>query len=800
MTTTKDLFYSGKVREEQLVGENNFFKSNNEIVQYQKKQERFLSNIDFATASNFTKFGSAEEYYKNAISYINADYPFDNAKEKKIQWINELNDLEYYIFLNEYPRHAGIIYLTSSQHVKIFSPNQEYTGSAVETYNNGIKFFTSASLSFNTGFAFDSWLNFPSASIENSVFSINTVNSSSVTGLSSSTFVLLKTNSSKFVVSGTAQHTFDYAIPSNEWHHYAINFNSNSLELFVDGQLTQSLKNINLRNDRIFSFSKIGILSSSFLTSWSLTGSFTPQPAFQIGGNSLLLVDECKFWNEPKTVEHYGRNWFTTIDGNDFTDPYNNNLIFYYKFNEGWSSNGDICLDYSGRENDGQIHNYFAWTTRFSGSAINSSSLTDYLEGGDPIKETSLSNTGVLKNYYDSKILLGAEFDETNMHALYKKFPSWILEDEQELQPKHLKQLVQIISSYFDDLYIKIKEISNFKHIQNTSDLNKVYPFYDKILASTGFDFTDIFTNVEAIEKISSRSENNVFDEDIEKVKNVIYQNIYNNLIYILKSKGTRKSLRAFLRSYGLNENLIKINLYTNNGSYDVANRSYQTTIKKKTVRMQNSSSIFHTSSLALSAATSSFSFEAALSFPKDLFQTAPFTSSLFGFDLSDFDRQTFGLRTFAYLVNDATGSKFHFYTGSISGNTASLGTSPYFFDLYDGSTWNFVIRSKKNDDIKYGSQDFFGYNLELTGTSYNIDGSKSFFITGSVPDNIHDVEWLSNSYINFYVGAKNTSYSGSNIIPTYQKVLFCNFWDDYLSDEEIVSHNKDITNYGVSE
>jgi transcriptional regulator of acetoin/glycerol metabolism len=45
-------------------------------------------------------------------------------------------------------------------------------------------------------------------------------------------------------------------------------------------------------------------------------------------------------------------------------------------------------------------------------------------------------------------------------NSLYKKFPSWILEEEETQDIKHLKQIIQIVSSYFDDLYNKISIIN----------------------------------------------------------------------------------------------------------------------------------------------------------------------------------------------------------------------------------------------------------------------------------------------------------------------------------------------------
>ena len=53
-------------------------------------------------------------------------------------------------------------------------------------------------------------------------------------------------------------------------------------------------------------------------------------------------------------------------------------------------------------------------------------------------------------------------------------------------------------------------------------------------------------------------------------LKNIIYQNIYNNLTHIQKSKGTFKSLRNFLRCFGVDEELIKLNTYSNDDEYEL--------------------------------------------------------------------------------------------------------------------------------------------------------------------------------------------------------------------------------------
>ena len=52
-------------------------------------------------------------------------------------------------------------------------------------------------------------------------------------------------------------------------------------------------------------------------------------------------------------------------------------------------------------------------------------------------------------------------------------------------------------------------------------------------------------------------------------LKNLIYLNIYNNLIGIYKSKGTEKSFRNLIRCFGIDDELVKIRLYTNNQKFE---------------------------------------------------------------------------------------------------------------------------------------------------------------------------------------------------------------------------------------
>ena len=79
------------------------------------------------------------------------------------------------------------------------------------------------------------------------------------------------------------------------------------------------------------------------------------------------------------------------------------------------------------------------------------------------------------------------------------------------------------------------------------------------------------------------RDEDRIFKEDLSNVKNLIYQNIYNNLTHIYKSKGTEKSIRNLIRCFGVDDDLVRLNVYGNNTIQRLDETNYRETVHKKT-------------------------------------------------------------------------------------------------------------------------------------------------------------------------------------------------------------------------
>lgn len=79
----------------------------------------------------------------------------------------------------------------------------------------------------------------------------------------------------------------------------------------------------------------------------------------------------------------------------------------------------------------------------------------------------------------------------------------------------------------------------------------------------------NLFSDANIVESFGSRDLNKVqFEEKLTDLKNQIYTNIYNNLEDIYKHKGTEGSIRNMLRCFGVDDELVKLNIYTDRGTH----------------------------------------------------------------------------------------------------------------------------------------------------------------------------------------------------------------------------------------
>ena len=64
------------------------------VEAYIKDRDKFIPAIDFTTASNFAKYGSAEQYYEDAATRIYRTYPYDGSSMERLRWHNSSSYLD----------------------------------------------------------------------------------------------------------------------------------------------------------------------------------------------------------------------------------------------------------------------------------------------------------------------------------------------------------------------------------------------------------------------------------------------------------------------------------------------------------------------------------------------------------------------------------------------------------------------------------------------------------------------------------------------------------------------------------
>ena len=592
-------------------------------------------------------------------------------------------------------------------------------------------------------------------------------------------------------------------------------------------------------------------------------------------------IDEFRFWKAARTSKEIGRNWFTQVYGGANTDDANTDLGVYFKFNEGITNEAGYdatVLDYSGRISNGTIVNYSATNIssgpRHTGSAMveSSASLSEFK---DPIIYSFHPSVSAL---LADKKGEGSVYDATNTSAIHTTLPNWMAEDDKESGSSNLVKIVQVMSSYLDTLQLQLEflprmkdvEYTKFSHLkaENYADAGNILssgvnshpsysssyggkpkPFIKHAIQSLGIDIPEIFTDASALEQLNSRDEDREYKDKLYNVKNEIYQNIYNNLSFILKSKGTEKSFRNLVRCFGVDDELVRLNLYGNNVDFELKNNFRSTAVKKTyvdfmdvdrqaaTVYMMTSSVNNNTnaysyipSDSALVSGGFGMTFQTEVYFPNkgeegDTFYQ-PFeqlTSSLYGMhtaveaaggasgqsnttwnspDVSEFK---------VYAVRPESRSPHAYFqlTSSVLGINL---TSSVFDFVYDNEKWNFAVRVKPTKypwanaltgtnsaslasgvpaetDLKY-EVSFYGVHADLDIVVDEFDLSTT--VNASLGDN-----FMSGSK-RMYIGAHRTNFSGGLLQESDVRISSTRAWMDYLTKDELRAHAKDADNKGV--
>lgn len=557
------------------------------------KQELW-EDIDFSDPSQFCRFGSAEEYYKKSIEHILDSYPYDGSWKQKNDWYSGLYFLDRYLYKNVLPKTTGHAQFSANG----WGARAAVAGGIGEPVNKEyIKFYGGP---HNPNNDFDT---------SNKVDSTKYRGSNLSFGDKNTIEFFMKRGNNDYVNTTTEECILDIwnNVAYTEADYYRleilvqmVNFGFGDIKYYICIRIKNSAGTTQLRyetnnvidgNWHFYSFTLendgsgnfdfkiyidsvlVSVSSAAFLAGFTsevtqnLTGYIGAfQAPYDVITSALnpgfgkleASLDEIRFFKTIRTKEQIQDYFRGPIYGGTNDDEENNGLGFYFKFNEGvFGVDEADChvLDYSGRKTDGYWYGYVGG--RLETSAFEESGACDVEE---PDLIMNLEDSRVL-SIYSSYIQTGASYDLNNRYNIKRTFPSALVDS---VDNDDFTVFCQIIGSFFDELLLA--QTNTPKKLMGRYEFSGLMDndYNLRFLNSFGLDLDELFTSTSWKEMLLGINGSGSIEASIENVKKIIMSNLVNEAHSLLKKKGTVDGLRQTLRCFGVAEDIVKINRYSN--------------------------------------------------------------------------------------------------------------------------------------------------------------------------------------------------------------------------------------------
>jgi len=828
------------------------FESSRNLVQKDILSNTFVPQVDYSEPENFTKFGSAYLYYNSAIKRIYDYFPYDGSDAEINEFINKSLPHEKYIFDTLYPRTNGYANFDGSSYISfkggpnasaysqlnelfktdgtskrsqanLYETNVYEADNKPSDYGGGSR-ESNLKCDFQSGVTVEFWLKGPAPSSNSKQTIFHLTNSSGgdaltiyLSGTADSPFHVSLDNSGTSVFADQQIGATPTTSSLTSWNHYAISFKSASAgittKFYVDGKLDETK---NLGGAGVNTLTQKGTLG--YIASGS-------------SGYLSASMDEFRFWKTERDAYQIGVNYFSQVRGGTNNDVSNTTLGVYYKFNEGTtdiSTIDEIVLDYAGRITNGTWNGNVSRTLK-SAIVEAGAAPSEFL---DPIIYDNHPSVISLKEDLENK---GRFYDSNNQNKFLNYFPSWVVEESENDDKSQLEKVSHIIGAYFDKLYLQIQAVTTLKQPLYTSSSYKPVTFARNLPQSLGLYTPEIFIDSEIINTISNKTEDYNFETKLEDTKNLIYLNLYNNLASIFKSKGTEKAIKGVLRTFYIDDRILRLNTYSNKARYELRNNVEQTIKLNKFINFnsssnlnaviyqkQNPSDTTNTIGYISGSGDTGYEFaygatiEADITFPEfnTRFDTVDrrFTDvSLFGVvsasvtspdDTTFFGTDNTNFQVFAIRDTEKSKNVYFKLTSSLSPNPLPELTSSNFFGVYNDQDWNISVSviPNKSGSLKFvtGSGDY-DYTLRFEG--YNTllgDVRESFSVEETITKEKGE-NFLKNAK-RVYAGAYRQNITGSVVAKSDVLVSGVRYWTKTIDQVSKKQHALDFDNIGVTD
>ena len=192
------------------------------------------------------------------------------------------------------------------------------------------------------------------------------------------------------------------------------------------------------------------------------------------------------------------------------------------------------------------------------------------------------SETTIPSQYTSSLLYSASLYDDTNKDILRGTMPQYIYDDANN-QP--YVTFVDMMGQHFDNIWVYYKDVTNRFNATNDPSTGISIDMVSDALKGMGMELytnTNVSDNVyydlfgynydgsllppTGSEKINTYVTSSLITQGSKVLQQEIYKRIYHNLPYLLKSRGTQRSIKALISIYGIPENILTVNEF---GGYD---------------------------------------------------------------------------------------------------------------------------------------------------------------------------------------------------------------------------------------
>ena len=555
--------------------------------------------INWVNFENHTFFNSAESKVNVSFDKIINEFPFDGNKKEFEAFFDELTGYEKYIY-DRFPKYRGFLHFSGtmvdetpangfSKDLGTYISVKDSAGNIYPALSKDKTGDVVIGPNLNDSLTFEMTVFVPPQVNDNQIIAQKYYDASNHLTLGLADSSSTETCDLFFVISSgssadsTGVLSASMQIQKGRFNYVSVVYDNFSMPTLADikmyktGTLFSKSRSAGTFGDFKFIASDFIIGSGSLVISG--TNATTLEPEYFIPKQTLSgAIDEFRLYNtvieKTKQKEFLYKNVYSSPD-----------LRLYFKFNEpsGSYSNNNLVLDSSGKSLHSTITNFT--------SSLREVEKVIGLTGKMPIKNERAELNPILFPYVDNvmnlnkNLLLSASvYDANNPNLITKLIPPHYLMESQftegfstikgeldkpystgsisfpgggKLGSSQLMSLMMLMwGKYFDELKMYTDHFSDLLSVDYDKDNTIADQFLTFLGNHYGFQLPSFYSNAGLKQYLDG--ENLLADPSYSQfglryVQNELWRRVLTNIQEIITSKGTVHSIKALIRSIGLN-------------------------------------------------------------------------------------------------------------------------------------------------------------------------------------------------------------------------------------------------------